>query len=144
MSGKEKKDREVIDFKAFVDVFNTYGKDAALKHVAERYTVQYNTVVKRLRVESEYRFDQSRDRYYLKDGGNGTADFLTVEELSRTDTPGRPVTKEVVGIDNDVVLNLIVDRFFELNRFINFSNREQKIIINQTSAKAEGYNIEYV
>ena len=144
MSTEKKKDREVIDFKAFVDVFNTYGKDAALKHVAERYSVQYNTVVKRLRVESEYHFDQSRDRYYLKDRTGNTADFMTIEELSRTEAPIRPVTQEAVGIDNDAVLNLIVDRFFELNRFINFSNREQKIIINQTSAKAEGYNIEYV
>ena len=141
MSGTKRKDREVIDFKAFVEVFNGFGKKAALEHVAERYSMQYNTVVRRLRAESEYRFDQSRDRYYLKDGSECAAEFLTIEELSN---PCKPVENETVNINNDVVLNLIIDRFFETNRFMKLQNRDRKIIFNRTSAEAEGYVIEYV
>ena len=136
-----KKAKETIDFKAFVDIFNAHGKAAAVKHVSERYSMQYNTLVKRLREESEYRFDQSRDRYVSKNQTDDTAAFLTIEELSR---PVKQAERESLNIHNDVILNLIVDRFFEINRFINFLNREQKIVINATSAKAAGYNIEYV
>ena len=137
----KKKEREKIDFKAFVEIFNAHGKSAALKHVSERYSMQYNTLVKRLREESEYRFDQSRDRYYLKSEGNDTTEFLTIEELSR---PTRQEEQGNINVHNDAILNLIVDRFFELNQFVSFLNREQKIVINLTSAKAAGYNIEYV
>ena len=134
-------DREIIDYKAFVEVFNTHGKEAALEHVAERYSIQYNTVVRRLRAESVYRYDQSRERYYLKDGVEDTANFLTIEELTR---PHQPAERKIYNVNNDAVLNLIVDRFFELDRYVKLQNRERKIIINQTSAKAEGYNMEYV
>jgi len=136
----KKRPREKIDFKSFVEIFNAHGKAAALKHVSERYSMQYNTLVRRLRAESEYRFDQSRDRYVLKNQADDTADFLTIEELSR---PARLEEKANLDI-HDAVLNLIVDRFFELNRFVNFLNREQRIVINLTTAKAEGYKIEYV
>jgi len=139
--GEKRKDREIIDFDSFVEIFNTYGKDAALKHVSECYSVQYNTVVKRLRAESPYRFDQSRDRYYLKDNGSDTDQFLTIEELS---CPPRQETREIHNNHNDAVLNLIVDRFYELNKFVNFLSREQKIIVNLTSARAEGYTVEYI
>jgi len=137
----KKKERETIDFKTFVEVFNAQGKAAALKHVSECYSVQYSTVVKRLREETEYRFDQSRDRYYLNGVENDADNFLTIEELSY---PERQEEKFSFDIHNDIVLNLIVDRFFELNKFISFLNRERKIIINLTSAKTEGYKIEYI
>ena len=136
-----KKEREKIDFKAFVEIFNIHGKTAALKYVSEHYSMQYSTLVKRLGAESEYRFDQSRDRYVLKNQATDTADFLTIEELSR---PALQEKKEPLNIHDDVILNLILDRFFEVSRFINFLNREQRIVINLTKAKAEGYKIEYV
>lgn len=46
-----------IDFKVFVDIFNIQGKKAAEKHVADTYGVRYDTIVKRLRWDSEYIFD---------------------------------------------------------------------------------------
>jgi hypothetical protein len=144
MSSKQHKDREKIDFKAFVDVFNSRGKDAAMKHVAERYNIQYNTVVKRLRAESSYRFDQSPKGYYLSDVADNTAEFLTIEELSSPKPPVKTVEKEAALPQNDLMLNLIMDRFFELNRFISLTSREQKIIINRTAIESAGYNIEYV
>jgi len=78
---------------------------------------------------------------YRNGNQNDTDEFLSIEELSR---PVRQKQQPSLNINNDAVLNLIVDRFYELNRFINLLNREQKIVINLTAAKAEGYKVEYV
>jgi len=78
---------------------------------------------------------------YQKDNQNGTDEFLSIEELSR---PAQQKQQINVNINNDAVLNLIVDRFCELSQFVNLLNREQKIVIDLTSAKANGYKIEYV
>ena len=55
-----------IDFRTFVDTFNTLGKQAAVKYVTDTYGVRYDTIVKRLNKESEYTYNQRRDRYVLK------------------------------------------------------------------------------
>jgi hypothetical protein len=138
--------REEIDFKSFVDTFNTYGKEAAQKHVSERYKMQYNTVVKRLRAESEYIFDQKRVRYVLKEERDNTGVFLTVEELSCSNKQEeiKEETENINIIYNDAILNLIVDRFFDINQYVTFKNREQRIIVNASSAKAMGYKIDII
>ena len=138
MSGKRKAIGN-IDFKAFVDIFNTQGKKAAVNHVAKTYGVRYDTIVKRLRRDSEYIFDQSRDRYILKSGVNPESTFLSVEELCKSEKPQNS------GINCDeIVFNLIKDKFFEISKYVTLENSSRKIILKIDAAKNAGYDIEYV
>jgi hypothetical protein len=130
---------ENIDFKTFVDIFNTQGKKAAVRHVTETYGVRYDTIVKRLRQESEFIFDQSRDRYMLKHGITTESPFLTVEELCQEKTlPLNIVDSE------DIIVKLIKDKFFEMSKYVTLENSTMKIIINLGTARKYGYEVEYV
>ncbi|HEY9062299.1 MAG TPA: hypothetical protein VIO64_17635 [Pseudobacteroides sp.] len=133
---------ESIDFKIFVDIFNTHGKKAAIKHVTETYGVRYDTIVKRLRLDSEYTFDQSRDKYILKSDSSSENPFLTVEELCHND---KYKTMQTDFIDPDkIISNLIKDKFFEVSKYVTLENSNRKIILKLDAARAAGYDIEYV
>ena len=141
MSEKVKRIRN-IDFKAFVDIFNTYGKKAAEKHVSETYGVRYDTIVKRLRRDSEYIFDQSRDRYIFKSGLSTESTFLTVEELCKSE---KPKHQQNNGMNCDeIISNLIKEKFFEISKYVTLENSSRKIILKLDAAKSAGYEIEYV
>ncbi|MDP4182571.1 MAG: hypothetical protein Q8942_15965 [Bacillota bacterium] len=132
---------ESIDFKIFVDIFNNHGKQAAIEHVTETYGVRYDTIVKRLRHDSEYIFDQSRDRYVLKSDNSSENSFLTVEELCHTD---KHKTMQSDFIDSDkIISNLIKDKFFEISKYVTLENSSRKIILKLDTARAAGYYIEY-
>ncbi|WP_313563719.1 hypothetical protein [Ruminiclostridium cellobioparum] len=141
MSGKRKALGK-IDFKAFVDVFNTQGKTAAVKHVTDTYGVRYDTIVKRLRQDSEYIFDQSRDRYVLKMGNNLESPFLTVEELCNNEKPKIQYTNTINS--TEIIFNLIKDKFFEVSKYVTLENSSRKITLKLDAARNAGYDIEYV
>lgn len=130
-----------IDFKTFVDIFNTQGKKAAIKYVTDTYGVKYDSIVNRLRRDSEYKFDQSRDRYVLKSEIGSERTFLTVEELCNTD---KTKVQQNDHIDSDnIISNLIKDKFFEISKFVTLEIRNKKIILKLDAARSAGYNIEY-
>lgn len=133
---------EKIDFKTFVDIFNTQGKKAAVKHVTETYGIRYDTIVKRLRRDSEYIFDQSRDRYVLKSDNGSASPFLTVEELCNNE---KPKAQQNRIIDSDEIISqLIKDKFFEVSKYVTLENSSRKIILKLNAARHAGYDIEYV
>jgi len=141
MNGKRKALGK-IDFKAFVDIFNTQGKKAAVKHVADTYAVRYDTIVKRLRQDSEYIFDQSRDRYVLKSGNGSESPFLTVEELCTIEKPKSQLTNEIDSAE--IISKLIKDKFFEISKYVTLENSSRKIYLKLDAARNAGYDIEYV
>jgi len=131
-----------IDFKTFVDIFNTQGKKAAIEHVTQTYGVRYDTIVKRLRRDSKYIFDQSRDRYVLKSSNGSESPFLTVEELCNNEQPKFPQTGTA---DSDkIISNLIKDKFFEISKYVTLENSSRKIILKLDAARNAGYDIEYI
>jgi len=132
---------ENIDFKIFVDIFNNHGKKEAIKHVTETYGVRYDTIVKRLRRDSKYIFDQSRDRYVLKPNSSSENSFLTVEELCNTDKP-KTMQSDFIDFDK-IVSNLIKDKFFEISKYVTLENSGKKIVLKIDAARAAGYLIEY-
>lgn len=130
-----------IDFKTFVEIFNTRGKKAAVRHVADTYGVRYDTIVKRLRRDSEYIFNQSRDRYVLKSDNGSESPFLTVEELCSNE---RPKEQPADVVDQDgIISSLIRDRFFEISKYVILENSSKKIILKLDAARKAGYDIEY-
>lgn len=131
-----------IDFKAFVDMFNTQGKAAAVKHVTDTYGVRYDTIVKRLRRDSEYIFDQSRDRYILKSDQDTGSPFLTVEELCSTEKQ-KPQSSSVIS-STEIISDLIRDKFFEISKYVTLENSSRKIILKLDTARNAGYEIEYL
>ena len=133
---------ENIDFKSFVDIFNAQGKQAAVRHVKENYGVRYDTIVKRLRRDSEYIFDQRRDRYVLKSADTTESTFLTVEELC---SHKRPKKRQENAVDaTEIISNLIKDKFFEISKYVILENSCKKISLKLDVAKNDGYEIEYL
>lgn len=140
MSERVKKVKD-IDFKTFVEIFNTQGKKAAVRHVADTYGVRYDTIVKRLRRDSEYIFNQSRDRYVLKSDNGSESPFLTVDELCNNE---RPKNQPVDVVDQDgIISSLIRDKFFEISKYVTLENSSKKIILKLDAARKAGYDIEY-
>ena len=141
MNEKRKKLKD-IDFKVFVDIFNTQGKKAAVKHVTDIYGVRYDTIVKRLRRDSEYIFDQSRDRYVFKSDNGSESPFLSVEELCKNE---KPKTQQMSSIDSaEIISTLIRDKFFEISKYVTLENSSRKITLKLDDARNAGYDIEYV
>jgi len=137
-----RKSPKKIDFKAFVDIFNIQGKKAAVKHVSDTYAVRYDTIVKRLRRDSEYIFDQSRDRYILKSDNGSESPFLTVEELCHNEIPK---IQQLNAIDSaEIISDLIKDKFFEVSKYVTLENSSKKITLKLDAARNAGYDIEYV
>ena len=130
-----------IDFRTFVEIFNTQGKKAAVRHVADTYGVRYDTIVKRLRRDSEYIFNQRRDRYVLKSDNGSESPFLTVEELCNNEKPKKQPADTV---DQDgIISSLIRDKFFEISKYVTLENSSKKIILKLDEARKAGYDIEY-
>lgn len=129
-----------IDFKAFVDTFNSMGKEATVKHVSEMYGVRYDTIVKRLNKESEYTYSRKRDRYVLKSEVDSGTLFLSLEELCQNENP----KIEQNNIATEIITNLIKDKFFEISRYVTLENSSRKITLNLDAARGAGYDIEYV
>jgi hypothetical protein len=131
-----------IGFKAFVDIFNTQGKKAAVKHVSDAYGVRYDIIVKRLRLDSEYIFDQSRDRYILKSGTVSESPFLSMEELCSADAAKN---KEIIEINSaEIISSLIKDKFFEISKYVTLENSSRKLTLRLDAARSAGYEIDYV
>lgn len=141
MSEKRKRLRK-IDFKTFVDIFNTQGKKAAIEHVTQTYEVRYDTIVKRLRRDSEYIFDPRRDRYVLKSSNCPESPFLTMEELCGSE---KPKVQQADFINSDkIISSLIRDKFFEVSKYVTLENSSRRIILKLDAAKSAGYDIEYI
>lgn len=134
-----------IDFRAFVEIFNTHGKATAVKHVTETYGVRYDTIVKRLRQDSEYIFDQSRDRYVFKSSDNtGESQFLSMEELCSNEKRNVLPNSHSVAASDKIILSLIKDKFFEISNYVTLENSSRKIILKLELEKRAGYEIEYL
>ncbi len=131
-----------IDFKAFVNIFNTQGKKAAVKHVSDTYGVKYDTIVKRLRLDSEYIFDQSRDRYILKSGNVSENPFLSIEELCSAETSKN---KQIIDVNSaEVISRLIKDKFFEISKYVTLENSSMKLTLRLDTARNAGYEIDFL
>jgi hypothetical protein len=137
---ERRKSPETIDFKTIVDTYNSLGKQAAVKFVIDTYGIRYDTAVKRLRKESEFIYNQRRDRYVLK--SEADSPFLSLEELETGNQLGMP-KKQTIDT-NEIVLNLIKDKFFEISKYITLEQSNKKILLNKAAAKNAGYEIEYV
>lgn len=137
---ERRKSPETIDFKTIVDTYNSLGKQAAVKFVIDTYGIRYDTAVKRLRKESEYIYNQRRDRYVLK--SESDSPFLSLEELETGNQLEMP-KKQTIDT-NEIVLNLIKDKFFEISKYITLEQSSKKILLNKAAAKNAGYKIEYV
>jgi hypothetical protein len=133
-----------IDFKVFVDIFNTKGKAAAVKHVTDIYGVRYDTIVKRLRLDSEYIFDQSRDRYILKPGKSSDDSFLSLEELCSKEENPKLQHLDITIDSEKIISDLIKDKFFEVSKYVTLENSSKKIILKLRAARNAGYEIDYV
>lgn len=141
MSGKRKKLGK-IDFKKFVDIFNTQGKGAAVTHVAEAYGVRYDTIVKRLKKESEYTYSQQRDRYILKSESNDESAFLSLDELCNSDNMKNSHIANTISSD-EIIFHLIKDKFLEMSKFVMLESSSKKILLKVDAARTAGYIIEY-
>ena len=137
---ERRKSPETIDFKTIVDTYNSSGKQAAVKFVIDTYGIRYDSAIKRLRRESEYIYNQRRDRYVLK--SESDSPFLSLEELETSNQ--LKVPKKQTFDTNEIVLNLIKDKFFEISKYITLEQSSKKILLNKAAAKNAGYEIEYV
>jgi len=119
------------------------GKKAAVKYVTDTYGVRYDTIVKRLNKESEYAYNQHRDRYVLKSEIDLENPFLSVEELCKNE---KPETQQVNTIDASeiIISNLIKDKFFEISKYVTLENSNRKITLKLDVARNAGYEIEYI
>lgn len=141
MTGKRKKLGK-IDYKKFVDTFNNHGKIAAVKYVSETYGVRYDTIVKRLKKESDYMYSQQGDKYVLKTERNDEGAFLSIEELCKTE---KPKEQKTISIKYDEILfDLIKDKFMEMSKFITLESSNKKILLKLDAARIAGYDIEYM
>jgi hypothetical protein len=137
---ERRKSPETIDFKTIVDTYHSLGKQAAVKFVIDTYGIRYDTAVKRLRKESEYIYNQRRDRYVLK--SESDSPFLSLEELETGNQLGTPKNQTIDT--NEIVLNLIKDKFFEISKYITLEQSNKRILLNKAAAKNAGYEIEFV
>ena len=135
---ERRKSPETIDFKTIVDTYNSLGKQAAVKFVTDTYGIRYDSAIKRLRRESEYIYNQRRDRYVLK--SESDSPFLSLEELENTNK----IPKAQAVNTDEIVLNLIKDKFFEISKYIALEQSNKKIVLNMAAAKGAGYEIEYI
>jgi hypothetical protein len=141
VTGKRKKLGK-IDYKKFVDTFNNLGKIAAVKYVTEIYGVRYDTIVKRLKKESDYIYSQQDDRYVLKTERNDEGAFLTMEELCKTE---KSKEQKTIPINfDDILFDLIKDKFMEMSKFITLESSNKKLLLKLDAARIAGYVIEYL
>lgn len=135
-----RKSPENIDFETFVDIYNSKGKQEAAKFVMENYNIRYDSVVKRLRKESDYIYNHKRDRYILKSDQDST--FMTVEELCSI---GKSHINENISFNTDeLILSLIKDNFFEISKYVKLEQSSKKLVLKLDAAKNAGYEIVYI
>lgn len=130
----KRKSPEKIDFDKFVEIYNTSGKKAALSYVTETYGVTYNCITKRLKKETDYTYSHRGDKYVRKT--ELESPFLTIDELCLKGSEKDPSQEEII-------LNLIKDKFFEISKFIVLEQNSKKILFKSSAAKVAGYSIEF-
>ena len=138
-----------INFDEFINVFNENGKKAAILFASEKYNMSFDRVQRRIASYSNYRFDSSTRKYKCKNQNIIEAKFMSIEELDKNKTKIVTVSKEIEPLTgpnlncnyDNLIQELIKDRFIELSKYISIDHVSKKLMINTQVLEHDGFNL---
>ena len=134
-------------FPEIIEQYNAGGKSSAYDHLRSRYGIKNPFfVLRRIKACGKYDYDPSTDHF--SETGKDLVDniFMDLDELCSTSVirPQKvenPVTDTRPAAMEKLVHELISDRLLTLSRYITLDSSTRKILIDQTSLMADGYQI---
>lgn len=134
-------------FPKIVEQYNNNGKTAAYDLLRNKYGIRHPYfVLNRIRECGKYIYDPDMDRFTEVEAGPADNVFINLDELCGTavvkaQQPAESITDNRPMAMEKLVHELISDRLLTLSRYITLDSSTRRILIDQTSLTADGYQI---
>lgn len=132
-----------IDLKEIVEIFNRSGKTAATEFAKQKYGVNYYLIARRIKSETNYRFNKGTRKYELSEHNDNQ--FLTLDQLCKTNPVAVEKTQVFPQIQTisfeTILVDLMKDRLVEISKYIQLDPSCKKITINIENLKKTGYEV---
>lgn len=135
------------EFPEIVRQYNSGGKSAAYEMIRDRYGVKNPYfVLARIRRCRRYTYDSETDQFIETDADQVDGVFMDLDELcgtafARPQDPISDVVDSRPAAMEKLVHELISDRLLMLSRYITLDSSARRVLIDQTSLTADGYQI---
>lgn len=132
------------DYPEISDIYNNEGKHAAYDYIKEHYGIKNPTcVMKRMKQDEKTGYDPDTDCFECK---TATAEniFMGLEDLCSHQMVKQEVPRTAdikVSAMEKMVHSLISDRLLEISRYVTLDPISHRIIVDQTSMRADGYTV---
>lgn len=132
------------DYPEITDIYNNEGKHAAYEYIKEHYGIKNPTcVMNRMKQDEKTGYDPDTDRFECKSVADENI-FMGLEDLCN-----HQMVKQDVPRNTDIKLNamekmvhsLISDRLLEISRYVTLDPISHRILVDQTSMRADGYTV---
>lgn len=138
-----------LDYKEFINIFNTNGKKAAKEFISNYTDLNYDHFVRLLKKYTGYVYNRNIRKYELplKDD----AQFISMDSLLNKDN--RDATKIVASLPEKIYykdpidtlnIELLQDRLLELSNYIKISQSSKTIEINLVRLREASYDINVI
>lgn len=133
-------------FPEIVEQYNCGGKTAAYDFLRSRYKIKHPYfVINRIRESGNYSYNSETDRFSETAKTEEESVFMGLEELCGTVSNIQKPLEEVKDTRPEamekLVRELISDRLLMLSRYITLDTAARRVLIDQTSLMADGYQI---
>ena len=134
-------------FPGIIEQYNTGGKKAAYDYLRREYGIKHPYfVINRIKGCGKYLYDADTDHFSVTDKDVSDGIFMGLDELCGTTAlaavrqPDPAADTRPAAIEK-LVHELISDRLLTLSRYITLDSSTRTILIDQTSMKADGYQV---
>ena len=143
--GKTKITEEL--FPEIIEQYNAGGKTSAYDHLRSNYGIKNPYfVMTRIKACGKYVYDPVADRFSEAEKSPADNVFIDLDDLCSTSVirpqkVEKPVTDTRPAAMEKLIHELISDRLLTLSRYITLDSSTRRILIDQTSLTADGYQI---
>lgn len=138
-----------LDYKGFINTFNTNGKKAAKEFISTYTDLNYDHFVRLLKKYTGYIYNRNIRKYELP--SKDDAQFISMDSLLNKDN--RDATKIVASLPEKIYykdpidtlnIELLQDRLLELSNYIKISQSSKTIEINLARLREASYDINVI
>lgn len=133
--------REIIlnkeDIEKTIELFNSKGRTAAETYLKETCDIKFTTFQRKIKKDTIYQFNRSNKKYEKIPDKNNC--FLTMTDLCKEKQLEEKSSNS--NSKEDIIIDLIKDRFNELCKYIHIEQSTKNILINQKLLELDGYTV---